>query len=377
MIKGSVAVAALAFTQYPLSLFGGPAAEEGGVLIPFLDAQPGGRKQTRWQDLTSWYTNSENLYEVKHYNVPDLKAEQHLLEVSGLVRKPRKLTLDEIKKRKRKTITATLECGGNGLGPGFMGAIGNVKWTGTPLADLLDECAPLKRGMEVVFFGADERTEKIREKDYPQNFARSLHINDARRDDILLCYEMNGEPLMREHGFPLRLVVPGWFGISWIKWLNRIEVLDRRYMSKYMAQEYVTLRGEERGDKTIWRLTSVGPMDVKSIIARAVKMKDGGVRLAGAAWGDGTPIKTVEVKIDDGDWQPTKIDRTPKDKYTWRFFTFDWKKPGAGEHQVVSRAIDDEGRVQPTADDPEIKLKKTYWEANQQWPRKIRIDSAL
>jgi DMSO/TMAO reductase YedYZ molybdopterin-dependent catalytic subunit len=376
MIKGSVAVAALAFAQYPLSLFGGPVAEEGGVLIPFLDAQPGGRKQTRWQELTSWYTNSENLYEVKHYNVPDLKAEQHLLEISGLVRKPRKLTLDEIKKRKRKTITATLECGGNGLGPGFMGAIGNVKWTGTPLADLLDECAPLKRGIEAVFFGADERTEKIREKDYPQNFARSLHINDARRDDILLCYEMNGEPLMREHGFPLRLVVPGWFGISWIKWLNRIEVLDRRYMSKYMAQEYVTLRGEERGDKTIWRLTSVGPMDVKSIIARAVQMKDGAIRLAGAAWGDGTPIKTVEVKIDDGPWQPAKIDRTPKDKYTWRFFTFEWKNPGAGEHQVVSRAIDEEGRVQPSADDPEIKLKKTYWEANQQWPRKIRIESA-
>jgi DMSO/TMAO reductase YedYZ molybdopterin-dependent catalytic subunit len=375
MIKGSVAVAALAFTQYPLSLFGGPAAEEGGVLIPFLDTQPGGRKQTRWQELTSWYTNSENLYEVKHYNVPDLKAEQHSLEISGLVRKPRKLTLDELKKRKRRTITATLECGGNGLGPGFMGAIGNVKWTGTPLADLLDECTPLKRGIEVVFFGADERTEKIRDKDYPQNFARSLHINDTRRDDILLCYEMNGEPLMREHGFPLRLVVPGWFGISWVKWMNRIEVLDRRYMSKYMAQEYVTLRGEERGDKTIWRLTSVGPMDVKSIIARAVKMQDGDVRLAGAAWGDGTPIKTVEVKIDDGPWQPAKIDRTPKDKYTWRFFTFDWKKPAAGEHQAVSRAIDEEGRVQPSADDPEIKLKKTYWEANQQWPRKIRIDS--
>ena len=133
------------------------------------------------------------------------------------------------------------------------------KWTGTPLADLLDECAPLKRGIEVVFFGMDQRTEKIREKEYPQNFARSMHITDTRRDDLLLCYEMNGEPLMKEHGFPLRLVVPGWYGISWVKWLNRIEILDRRYMSKYMAQEYVTLRGEKRGDKEIWRLTSVGP----------------------------------------------------------------------------------------------------------------------
>ena len=375
MIKGSVAAAALAFTQYPLSLFGGPEAEEGGVLIPFLDAQPAGRKQTRWSELTNWHTKREDLYVVSHYNTPALKAEDHTLEISGLVKKPRTLTLDDIKKRKRRTVTATLECGGNGASIGFMGAVGNVKWTGTPLADLLDEVAPHKRGVEVVFFGADERTEKIRDKDYPQNFARSLHINDTRRDDILLCYEMNGEPLTKEHGFPLRLVVPGWYGISWIKWLNRIEVLDRRYMSKYMASEYVTLRGEERGDKTIWRLTSVAPMNVKSIIARAARLKNGTVRLTGAAWGDGTPIKTVEVKIDDGPWQPAKIDRSPRDKYTWRFFTYDWTGATPGEHSIVSRAVDEDDRVQPSADDPTIKLKKTYWEANQQWPRKIKIEA--
>ncbi len=373
LIKGGVAAAALAFAQYPLSLFGGPAPEEGAVLIPFLDAQPTARKQTRWQELENWHTKTDDLYVVQHYNIPTLNAAGHTLEVSGLVRKPRTFTLDEIKKRRRRTVTATLECGGNGSSPGFMGAIGNVRWTGTPLQDLLDECAPLRRGIEVVFFGADERTETIRKKDYPQNFARSLHINDTRRDDLLLCYELNGEPLTKEHGFPLRLIVPGWFGISWVKWLNRIEVLDRRYMSKYMAQEYVTLRGEERADKTIWRLTSVGPMNVKSIVARALRLRDGTIRLTGAAWGDGTPLKTVEVKIDDGPWMPARIDRSPRDKYTWRFFTFDWAKPMEGEHQVVSRAIDEEGRIQPAKDDPQIKLKETYWEASQQWPRKIKV----
>jgi DMSO/TMAO reductase YedYZ molybdopterin-dependent catalytic subunit len=293
--------------------------------------------------------------------------------VSGLVKKPKTLTLDEIKKRKRKTVTATLECGGNGASIGFMGAIGNIRWTGTPLVDLLHDCEPMKRAIEVVFFGADQKAEKIRDNDYPQNFARSLHINDARRDDILLAYEMNGEPLTSEHGAPLRLIVPGWFGIAWVKWLTRIELLDRRYMSKYMAQEYVTLRGEERPDKTIWRLTSVGPIDVKSIIARAVQLKNGTIRLTGAAWGDGTPIKSVEVKIDDGPWQPATIDRSPRDKYTWRFFSYDWKDAAPGEHKIVSRAIDADGRIQPAADDPAIKMKKTYWEANQQWPRKIKI----
>jgi len=373
MLKGSVAMAALAFAQWPLSVFGGPEAEEGGVLLPFLDPQPAVKRQTRWSELTDWQTRSEDLYVVSHYNTPELKAEGHTLEISGLVRKPLKLSLDEIKRRKQVTVTATLECGGNSNGPGFMGAVGNVRWTGTPLWPLLEEASPLKRAIEVVFFGMDERVEKIRGNDYPQNFARSLHISDTRRPEILLCHEMNGEPLTKEHGFPLRLVVPGWFGVSWVKWLNRIELLDRRYMGKYMATEYVTLRGEEREDKTIWRLTGVAQMNVKSIIARAVKLPSGTVRLTGAAWGDGTPIDKVEVQIDGGPWQRAQIDRTPKDKYTWRFFHYDWKNPAPGQHTVVSRATDAEGRAQPAAEDPAMKLKKTYWESNHQWVWKLHV----
>src|SRR5205814_1231921 len=118
-----------------------------------------------------------------------------------------------------------------------------------------------------VFFGADEKKEKIRDKEYLQNFARSLAIQDALKDDVLLAYEMNGEPLTKGHGAPLRLIVPGWFGITWVKWLSRIEVLDRRFMSKCMAREYVTIRGEEKNGRTVWRETSVGPIDVKSLVA--------------------------------------------------------------------------------------------------------------
>lgn len=184
---------------------------------------------------------------------------------------------------------------------------------------------------------------------------------------------MNGEPLAKGHGAPLRLVVPGWFGIAWVKWLNRVEVLDRRLMTKYMAREYVTLRGEERGDKTIWRETSVGPMNVKSIVARAVRLPNGDVRLTGAAWTDGTPLKAVELKIDDGKWAAVTLDKKQTAEHAWTFWSHDWKKPAEGEHTLVSRATDTEGRVQPAEDEPAIKLKKTYWEANQQHPRKIRI----
>src|SRR5262249_45468452 len=123
--------AAVLFAQYPLSLFGGPNAEEGDVLIPFLDVQPTTRKSIKWQDLTNWVTKNVHLYVVSHYGVPALEEAKHSLEISGLVKKPRTLTLDEIKKRKRKTVTATLECGGNGASPAFMGAIGNIRWTGT------------------------------------------------------------------------------------------------------------------------------------------------------------------------------------------------------------------------------------------------------
>jgi DMSO/TMAO reductase YedYZ molybdopterin-dependent catalytic subunit len=375
MIQGSVALAAMALTRHPLSAFGGPDPEDGATLIPFLDVQPVDPKRpmTKWQDLTSWITPNNQVFSVGHYGTPTVDADKWQLEISGLVRSPKALSLAQIKARRRKQVVATLECSGNSSNPGFMGAVGNVRWTGTSLAALLKECDLLKRGVEVVFFGADEKVEKIREKDYTQNFARSLSAGDAMRDDIILAYEMNGEPLPKEHGAPLRLIVPGWFGIAWVKWLTRIEVLDRRYMSKYMAREYVTIRGDEKDGKTVWRETSVGPIDVKSVVARAVRLKSGAVRLTGAAWTDGAPLKAVELQIDGGVWAPVQLDRKQQAKYAWTFWQYDWKNPAAGDHTIVSRAIDAEGRVQPPVDDPAIKLKRTYWEANQQWPRKLRI----
>ena len=351
--------------------FGDPGADE--TVVPFLDVQPKS-KMLYWQDLTSWITPNDQVYQVQHYGVPEVGGAHWHLEISGLLKIPLTLSLAEIKARKRKTVPATLECSGNSSNPGFMGAIGNIRWTGTPLAPLLRECHPLDRAIEVVFFGADEKVEKIRDQDYLQNFARSLSLRDVlKRDDILLAYEMNGQPLEKAHGAPLRLIVPGWFGITWVKWLTRIELLDRRYMSKYMAREYVTIRGEEHADKTVWRETSVGPMDVKSVVARVVRRKDASLRVSGAAWTDGTPLQRVELKINGGNWAPVQLDKKQRSKYSWTFWSYDWKNAAPGEHTLVSRAIDTEGRVQPSADEPEIKLKRTYWEANQQWVRKIRI----
>ena len=376
MMKLSVASAALALLEFPLSSFGFSEADDGGTLLPFLDVQPMNAKRPmlKWENLESWITPTEQIFSVSHYGQPTVDLEKWNLELSGLVKKPKTFSLAEIKSRRRKSVIATLECSGNSSSPGFAGAIGNVKWTGTPLASLLKESGLNSRGIEVVFFGADEKVEKIRDKDYSQNFARSLSLADAVRDDVLLAYEMNGEPLAAAHGAPLRLIVPGWFGIAWVKWLSRIELLDRRYMSKYMAREYVTIRGEEKDGKTIWRETSVGPIDVKSIVARAVRLKNGDVRVSGAAWTDGTPLQRVEIKIDDGHWHSVQIDRKQHEPHAWSFWNFIWKIPAPGEHTLVSRATDSAGRIQPAVDDSSIKLKQTYWEANEQHPRKIRIE---
>ena len=161
-------------------------------------------------------------------------------------------------------------------------------------------------------------------------------------------------------------MVPGWYGIAWVKWLTRIEVRDRRIMNRFMARDYVTIRGEQKDGKTVWRETSVGPMNVKSLVARVVRRKDGSLGVSGAAWSDGSRIESVELRIDDGPWLPVEIDRHKSAPYAWTFWTYDWKRAAPGEHRLVSRAKDGKGRLQPAADDPSIALKKTYWEANEQ-----------
>jgi DMSO/TMAO reductase YedYZ molybdopterin-dependent catalytic subunit len=368
-------MAAYALASRPMTALGlGAEASTGEEIVPFLDIQPTGRG-LYWQKLTRWETRTEELYEVSHYGRPKTSAEGWTVDFTGFLKNPRTLSLDEIRKRPKKTIHATLECGGNGSSPGFVGAIGNMRWTGTPLGPLLKDLGLVKRSREVVFYGADEKVEKVRDKDYPQRFARSLSIEHALQDEVMLAWEVNGKPLDEVHGLPLRLVVPGWFGIAWVKWLNRVDVLDRRFMGKWMAREYVTLRGEERPDRpTNWRETSVCNMNVKSIAARVVRRPDGVHRITGAAWSDGTPLKRVEVRIDDGPWLPAVIEKKPvRDRFTWSFWRLDWKDATPGEHTVVSRAIDEDGRVQPSSEEPDIQLKRTYWDANQQWVRKIRV----
>jgi DMSO/TMAO reductase YedYZ molybdopterin-dependent catalytic subunit len=375
LLKGSVATVAIAMTQRPLSVFGFDAPSADEELIKFLPDQmvPKDRTMLKWDQLTSWITPNDQIFNVAHYGYPEINVADWSLTVSGWVKKPLTLTLDDLKRRSHKTVTATLECSGNGSNPGFMGAIANARWTGTSLGSLLRHAGLNHRAREVVFFGTDVKTEKVRDQDFDMHFSRSLSLEDAMADDVILCWEVNGAPLDPKNGAPVRLVVPGWFGIAWTKWLTRIEVEDRRFLSKYVGREYVTIRGEEIDGKMLWRETQVGLIDTKSIVARVTKRADGALRITGAAWTDGTPLAKVELQIDNGDWLEVELDHRNRAQHSWTFWSYIWKNPPPGEHKLVSRATDKDGRVQPALTDAPIKNKRTYWEANQQFPRRIRI----
>jgi len=247
---------------------------------------------------------------------------------------------------------------------------------------LLKECGIKPGAKEVVVFGVHRKKETLRkgtrgELTVEVPFGRSMSLEDAMNLNLLLAYDRNGQPLEKRNGAPLRLIVPGWYGIANVKWLRRIEIRDRRYMGRYMGRDYVTVRGERHGDEVVFIETSVNRMNLKSIVARITRQptQNGVVpaKAYGAVWSDGTAVKQVEVKVDNGKWKPATLDKEPRSKHCWTFFSIDLGDLKPGPHTVVSRGIDVNGRVQPSSEDDEIALKKTYWEAYQQWPREIEL----
>ena len=376
--------------------------EPGDEVLSWLD-QPGSIPDALvdavgnllvWEDLNSRITPNEKFFTVRHYNLPDIAAADYRLDINGLVAHPTTLSLDDLKARARHEVEFTLECSGNTNFGFFIGGVGNARWAGARLGPLLRK-AGVQEGTEVVFYGEDEGQVTIRDNGgvlspgltgvvetdaggnldltITERFARSMSVDDAMASSNLLCYEMNGEPLPREHGAPVRLIAPGWYGVANVKWLTRIEVMDRRFAGRFMARDYVTFRERVVDGETLWTFTTVGQDLLKSAPAK-VTHNDGGYTIIGVAWG--APIQAVEVSIDGGPWMPTTLGGAARKKpkgYAWRFWTFDWGVPSSGEHTIASRATDVDGNVQPSPDDPSIATKVTYWEANGQITRRILI----
>jgi DMSO/TMAO reductase YedYZ molybdopterin-dependent catalytic subunit len=364
---GAVAAGAVVFPSDFARRLAAIAPQE--AVIPWTNApEPGGRANTLdWQGLTSWVTPTEDLFSVGHYGTPEVDVSSWRLDIGGLVRRELNLDLDAVRARPRESVTMLMECAGNRGFATFMGAVHNATWTGTPLAPLLEEAGP--EGDEVVFFGADRGTETIRDVEVEQSFARSMSLRDASEAGVILAWEVNGEPLPVGNGRPLRLIAPGWYGVANVKWLTRIEVRDTRFMGRFMARDYVTLRQEGNDDEGIWTETSVGRTNINSIPAKVVRT-DGAYRIHGAAWGK--PIARVEVRIDDGPWQEAQLAEGHGDPHTWTFWQLDWDA-NPGDHTVTSRAIGVDGEVQPSPDDPWLVQKITYWESYGTVTRDITI----
>ncbi|MEP6660952.1 MAG: molybdopterin-dependent oxidoreductase [Acidimicrobiales bacterium] len=351
----------------------------------------------KWEALNSFLTPNEQFFTVKHYNEPALSADTWNLTIEGLVKHPGTLTLADLKARAARAVDFTLECSGNTGLPFFIGGIGNARWVGTPLASLLREAGVQKSGTEVIFWGADSGTVTIRDDSgitsggvtgtvepdagggldltITEQFARSMSITDAMSRDNILCYQMNDAPLPPEHGFPLRLIAPGWYGVANVKWLTRIQVVDQRYVGRFMARDYVTIREQVRpSGETVWTFANVGHDRLKSAPAKVIH-QGSAYTIFGAAWG--APIAAVNVKIDGGPWTPANLlgDRGHESRgFAWRFWTLPWT-PTPGQHSITSQAVDVKGNVQPSPDDPFLASKRTYWESNGLITRLVTIPS--
>jgi DMSO/TMAO reductase YedYZ molybdopterin-dependent catalytic subunit len=370
---GAAGLGILALPEWAL-----PALAPGEELVPFTDL-PGDFSTVRGPDrrvldvrkIDGPFTPGDQFFTTQHYGHPTVDGEAYRLKVSGLVEHPKELTLDEIRKRGTTVLDAGFECSGNG--PPAQGLVSNGRWTGLPLRDLLKDAGVRESAREVVFFGLDRGTEEVefRGRKFPveQQYGRSLPLDKAMSPEPFLAHALNGEPLSVHQGFPLRLIVPGWYGAPNVKWLSNIHLQQDPFIGKYQALWYRTLKGEMIGGELKWTETAITHMRVKSVIARVTRNGDR-FQILGFALTDGTPLRSVEVKIDDGPWQPAAIDSS-LGKYSWKLFTFEWQGATPGAHKLVSRATDANGEVQPTAE--ELENKKTFLENNAQHPRTVTI----
>jgi DMSO/TMAO reductase YedYZ molybdopterin-dependent catalytic subunit len=303
------------------------------------------------------------------------------LRIGGLVKRPLELSLDDLRGRAgRRELASTIECSGNSGDARLMnGLVSTAVWSGVGLADVLKDVAVLPEAREAVFLGMDVEEDKKWEAgnaSYLSPHGWSLYVQDALAADNLLAFAMNGAPLPPEHGFPLRLVMPGWYGMSQIKWLTRIELIDRPYEGRHMARNYQSLRAVKSPEGTVWLDSSISRNNLKSVIARVTRRtvdKRVEYKIAGAAWGGPAKIAAIEVQIDGKAWVSANIDQRAGEA-AWVLWSTPWRESAAGEHVLVSRATNTRGDVQPTRDEMREKLVSNR-EDNSQWPRRIVIDS--
>jgi len=377
ILKGTLALAGLGLVGIPDWVL--PVLAQGEAVVPFLDwperviTNPApDRRIIDIRTISGPITPNDQFFTTQHYGHPVVDPATFKLKVSGLVDRPIALSLDDLRRMGSKELVAGFECSGN-RGP-LQGLSGNGRWTGLPLKDVLDKAGVKPEAREFVFFGADRGEEEVEWRTLKfkveQQFGRALTREKALSPEPFLVYAMNGEPLTRHQGSPLRLLVPGWYGVSNVKWLSEIHVQQETYLGKFQSRWYRTFKGEMIDGEMKWVETAITHMQLKSYIARITR-NGAAYNVVGVVLNDGTPIKSVEVRVDDGPWRPATMDSSTRDKYGWKLFNYAWAGATPGEHTLVSRVIDVTGKIQPTAQ--ELENKKSFLEDNSQTPRKVMI----
>jgi sulfane dehydrogenase subunit SoxC len=296
-------------------------------------------------------------YLLVHYDIPDVDVASWRLEVDGLVERPLSLSLDDLRSRPASEVTVTMECAGNGRAhvephvvsqPWLYEAVGTARWRGVPAATVLEEAGVADAALEALFVGLDRGVEGGEE----QAYARSLPLEQLLASEALLAYEVNGVALPPQHGYPLRLVVPGWYGMTSVKWLARISLRDEPYDGYQMHHSYrVRYEEDEPGEPitTIAPRSLMVPPGIPEFTSRVRMVERGPCELVGRAWSGGGEIVAVDVSTDGGEsWSAAELGDESLGRWAWRSWRFAWDAE-PGEHELCCRARDAAGDEQPSS----------------------------
>ena len=294
-------------------------------------------------------------YLLTHYDIPDVDAARWRLSVEGLVERPLTLSLDDLRARPAVEVAVTMECAGNGRAhvephvvsqPWLLEAVGTARWRGVAVSSLLEEAGVKEGALEVLFTGLDRGVEGEEE----QAYERSLPVAGLLEGDALLAYEVNGVPLPPQHGYPLRLVVPGWYGMTSVKWLSRMTALDEPFGGYQMRHSYRVRHEEDEPGEPITAIAPRSlmiPPGIPEFLSRARLVEAGRGEIVGRAWSGAAEIVGVDVSTDGGrTWAAAELGDSALGRWAWRSWRFAWDaEPGA--HELCCRARDAAGNEQP------------------------------
>lgn len=362
-----------------------PVLAQGETDVPFTDYPAnftaGGNGSPRRtfdiRTLDGFTVAKDKFFVTQHFNQPAIDPASYRLKLTGMVDKPLELSLDDLRRMRTTDVPVGFECSGNS-GRSFQGLASCGRFTGVALRDVLNRAGIGPKAREVVFFGTDRGDLDVafRQQTFKlnQQFGRSVTLENAVKPEPMLAWALNGDPLTVPQGAPLRLILPGWYGVANVKWLSEIHLQEDRYLGNFQARWYRSVvgvggTGDDADPGTQWVETEITRMHLKSAIAR-VRKTGNSYQVLGFVLNDGTPLQSVEVKIDEGPWRKATLDPA-NTKYSWKLFTYAWEGAAPGPHTLVSRVTDAGGAVQPSSD--ELKRKKTFLQDNAQFPRKITI----